>query len=297
MRAWWRHWHVSPSDEPQHINPNEQQQQQQQQQGEALASQPPTQQQQQQQQQQQPLQQQPSLHGKERELEVQVMMAAGWEAVVLHDWSVSLQHLCNIWQAGPPWLAAAAAGSSSSSSISSLGSSSASSSRNNAEGTVAMDVDTADSSSSSSNVKSFGTSTSNTHDAAAATVAQAADKLEYDGVLGFSNGAAAAFLFVAHAAAHPERFSSLRFVMLAGGYVPEPLEKLLPQQMLKQPPPPAAGADSSSSSEVAPCDRLSCKLPFSSLHMMGENDPLMDVADSSQLMECFQEHGRWGWQS
>jgi hypothetical protein len=44
---------------------------------------------------------------------------------------------------------------------------------------------------------------------------------------------------------------------------------------------------------VAPAERLSCKLPFASLHMMGSNDPLMDVADSSQLMECFQEHGRW----
>jgi hypothetical protein len=44
---------------------------------------------------------------------------------------------------------------------------------------------------------------------------------------------------------------------------------------------------------VAPADRLSCRLPFASLHMMGSNDPLMDVADSSQLMDCFQEHGRW----
>jgi hypothetical protein len=34
-------------------------------------------------------------------------------------------------------------------------------------------------------------------------------------------------------------------------------------------------------------------LTFAPLHTMGSNDPLMDVADSSQLMECFQEHGRW----
>jgi hypothetical protein len=32
---------------------------------------------------------------------------------------------------------------------------------------------------------------------------------------------------------------------------------------------------------------------FALLHMTGGNDPLMDVADSSQLMECFQLHGRW----
>jgi pimeloyl-ACP methyl ester carboxylesterase len=181
-----------------------------------------------------------------------------------------------------------------------MASSSASSSRNNAAaGTAAdpMDLDTASSSTSvysASRLPGHDSKSASNANAAAAAVAQAADTLEYDGVLGFSNGAAAGFLFVAHAAAHPERFSSLRFVALAGGYVPEPLEKLLPQQMLKHPAAAAAAeSGSSSSSDVAPADRLSCKLPFASLHMMGSNDPLMDVADSSQLMECFQEHGRW----
>jgi dienelactone hydrolase len=307
MRAWWRHWHVSPSDEPQHLNEQQQQQQQQQQELQQRGLEtaghqqlPPQQQQdaaqQQLQRQDSALQQQASLHGKERELEVQCMMAAGWEAVVLRDWSVSLQHLCDVWQAGPPRLAAATGGggSSSSSSLSSMASSSTSSSRNNAVAAATMAVDGTNSSTTASQQQ---------RPAAAHAVAQAANTLEFDGVLGFSNGAAAAFLFVAHAAAHPERFRSLRFVALAGGYVPEPLEKLIPQQLLSPKPPAAAAApaapaaaagsgSSSSSSDVAPADRLSFKLPFASLHMMGSNDPLMDVADSSQLMECFQEHGR-----
>jgi dienelactone hydrolase len=298
MRAWWRHWHVSPSDEPQHVNDQQQQQQQQQQEQQEVGESADHQQLQQQQdvalqplQQQQlqrqgsALQQQPSLHGKERELEVQCMMAAGWEAVVLRDWSLSLQHLCDVWQAGPPRLAGAAGNGSSSSSLSSMASSSTTSSRNNAVGGGAMDVDNANSSTTARQQQRPAA-------AAATAVTQAADKLEFDGVLGFSNGAAAAFLFAAHAAAHPERFRSLRFVALAGGYVPEPLEKLIPQQLLK-PPAAAAAGSGSSSSDVTPADRLSCRLPFASLHMMGSNDPLMDVDDSSQLMECFEEHGRW----
>jgi dienelactone hydrolase len=139
------------------------------------------------------------------------MMASGWEAVVLRDWAVSLQHLTDVWT----------------------------------------------------------------------SAAQ-----EFDGVLGFSNGAAAAFLFAAHAAAHPQTFGSMRFVALAGGYVPEPLEKLLHPSLL------APAGNSSSSSDVQPVTRLKAPLPFASLHMMGSNDPLIEVDVATQLMECFQPQGR-----
>jgi hypothetical protein len=162
------------------------------------------------------LQHQPSLlHGQARQEEISTMMAAGWEAVVLKDWSVSLQHLTNVW-------------------------------------TSAVQ--------------------------------------EFDGVLGFSNGAAAAFLFAAHAAAHPETFGSLRFVALAGGYVPEPLEKLLHPSLLAG---NSGSCADSNGSSVPPVSRLKAPLPLASLHMMGSNDPLIDVGVATQLMECFQTHGRW----
>lgn len=143
------------------------------------------------------------------------MMASGWEAVVLRDWAVSLQHLTDVWT----------------------------------------------------------------------SAAQ-----DFDGVLGFSNGAAAAFLFAAHAAAHPETFGSMRFVALAGGYVPEPLEKLLHPSLLA--PGSSNNSGSSSSGDMQPVTRLKAPLPFASLHMMGSNDPLIEVDVATELMECFQPQGR-----
>jgi hypothetical protein len=176
----------------------------------------------------QQLQHQPSLlHGQARQEEISTMMASGWEAVVLHDWAASLQHLTHVWT----------------------------------------------------------------------NAAQ-----EFDGVLGFSNGAAAAFLFAAHAAAHPDTFGSLRFVALAGGYVPEPLEKLLHPSLLagtaeganssSNGPCAGNGSGSNSGSGVQPVLRLKAPLPFPSLHMMGSNDPLIDMDVAVQLMECFQTQGR-----
>lgn len=254
MRAWWRHWNIGTTE-----SANETQQQQSQHPSSdggtehkpsnsrpstAAAQQPPAataghrgpstafspfcQQDAQSQEQQEPLpadeplpdplvqqlQRQPSLlHGQARQEEISTMMAAGWEAVVLKDWAVSLQHLTHVWT----------------------------------------------------------------------SAAQ-----EFDGVLGFSNGAAATFLFAAHAAAHPETFGSMRFVALAGGYVPEPLEKLLHPSLLAA---STSGPDRNGSS-VAPVSRLKAPLPFPSLHMMGSNDPLIDVDVATQLMECFQTQGR-----
>lgn len=101
----------------------------------------------------------------------------------------------------------------------------------------------------------------------------------YDGILGFSNGAAAAFLFAAHAAAHADRFPRLRFVMLASGYVPLPMAALAPGV--------AVGADGRS---------LLQPLPFASLHMIGSADPVIEPAASQQLAECFDAAARWvGW--
>jgi len=169
----------------------------------------------------QQLQHQPSLlHGQARQEEITSMMASGWEAVVLRDWSTSLQHLTDVW-------------------------------------TSAVQ--------------------------------------DFDGVLGFSNGAAAAFLFAAHAAARPDVFGSLRFVALAGGYVPEPLEKLLhPSLLAVNSTLGSANSNACSSSNSGqPVSRLKAPLPFPSLHMMGSNDPLIDLDVATQLMDCFQTHSRW----
>jgi dienelactone hydrolase len=232
MRAWWRHWNIGTEDDASSADEQQQSAGAAADNGQppAAAASPPkadadealpaplAQQ----------LQRQPSLlQGEARQQEISSMMAAGWEAVVLHDWAASLRHLTSVWQAGAA--------------------------------------------------------------AAAAADNAAAPCEEFDGVLGFSNGAAAAFLFAAHAAAHPEHFGSLRFVALAGGYVPEPLERLLSQQLL------AASSGSSSSSSggsSSTARRLRAPLPFPSLHMMGQNDPLIEVDVSTQLMECFQEQGR-----
>lgn len=249
MRAWWRHWNVSDSEPAALVQQAQQQQQPQSQEAEQAQ-----------------LQHQASLHGQAREAEVVEKMAAGWEAVVLRDWATSLPLLCDAWQAGPPLLGSTASGSDGSCS-------SLSSASNSASNSAADSVGVRISSSSS----------------AAEACASRSARLEYDGVLGFSNGAAAAFLFAAHAAAHPQHFASLRFVALAGGYVPEPLDKLLPGPLLAQQPAAAGRAGG-----PHPCQRLAAPLPFASLHMMGSNDPLMDVGDSSQLMDCFQAHGRCG---
>ncbi|KAF8071272.1 GTP-binding protein [Scenedesmus sp. PABB004] len=250
MRAWWRHWHVSPADEP----PQQQQE----------AAPPPAvlgRQASLQSAEVAALQAQPSLpHGREREAEVATMMAAGWEGVVLRDWAASLAVLCDAWAAGPPPAPPPPGSSGSSSSLSSLGSTAgAGAGQANGQATGGCAIGGG---------------------AAGCGVALGADApLQFDGVLGFSNGAAAAFLFAAHAAAHPERFGSLRFVALAGGYVPEPLGKLLPPALLRR----RDGGDGGGGGDVAPASRLAAPLPFPSLHMMGSNDPLMSVEDSEQL--------------
>jgi len=132
----------------------------------------------------------------------------------------------------------------------------------------------------------------------------------FDGLLGFSNGAAAAFLLAAHAAAHAGRFPGLRFVVLAGGYAPEPLHLLLPPELVCPDSSSsgvvvvggggsgaggAAGAGRSTqgaAGAAAPQPVLSKPLPFASLHIAGQSDPVTDVEDSLRLAERFAEGGR-----
>jgi hypothetical protein len=110
---------------------------------------------------------------------------------------------------------------------------------------------------------------------------------EFDGVLGFSNGAAAAFLFAAHAAANKDAFSSLQFVVLAGGYLPEPLPILAPGQQVVAVPDPDQGA-----APGATVSQLVTPLPYPSLHIMGSNDQLISCEDAQQVVTNFQEAGR-----
>lgn len=126
-----------------------------------------------------------------------------------------------------------------------------------------------------------------------------ASKGPFDGILGFSNGAAAAFLLACHAAAWPAALRAPRFVMLAGGYVPEPLPRLIPHQLLAAGG-AAADGDVAGSTATVGSDRaggegagaLAAPLPFASLHMVGSNDPVIDVEDSMALADCFDAGGR-----
>ena len=56
----------------------------------------------------------------------------------------------------------------------------------------------------------------------------------FDGILGFSNGAAAAFLLSVHLAqASCTPAPPPMFVILAGGYPPEPLSCLVPENLIE----------------------------------------------------------------
>jgi hypothetical protein len=117
----------------------------------------------------------------------------------------------------------------------------------------------------------------------------------FDGVLGFSNGAAAGFLLAAHAAARPGALPGLGFAVLAGGYVPQPLGALLPPALVAQCAGAAggpSGAAEVAAAEGPPGGVMAAILPFDSLHIMGDNDPVIDVEDSLELAGCFEEGGR-----
>jgi predicted esterase len=200
------------------------------------------------------------------------MLAAGWDSVVVRDWAASLAVLSQTWKQGP----AAVQQSSGTSSHAAASATSNSSSSTYGSGSQAAEDDGSSTRSSSS---AAATATSSRLDAAT--------PLEFDGVLGFSNGAAAAFLFAAHAAANKEAFRSLQFVILAGGYLPEPLSILAPGQQVVAVPDPDLGA-----SPGATVSQLVTPLAYPSLHIMGSNDPLISCEDAQQVVENFQEAGR-----
>ncbi|GFR42958.1 hypothetical protein Agub_g3955, partial [Astrephomene gubernaculifera] len=121
----------------------------------------------------------------------------------------------------------------------------------------------------------------------------------FDGLLGFSNGAAAALLLACYAHADPASLPGLKFVILAGGYVPQPLERLIPTGMTTTTTtfPQKRSADrnssnSASSSSSTPHDaiinRLAKELPYMSLHFCSAADVAVPYADSLELAACFQ---------
>lgn len=120
-----------------------------------------------------------------------------------------------------------------------------------------------------------------------------AERGPYDGLLGFSNGAAAAFLFAAHAVAAAaaaqqaggdggcgggggDGFGALQFVIAAGGYVPKPLDLLAPPALLR-----AGGGREAGGA------RLAAPVPLASLHVVSPADPLVPLEDGLALADCF----------
>eukprot|EP00873_Tetraselmis_striata_P034076 jgi/Tetstr1/454340/TSEL_004018.t1 len=81
----------------------------------------------------------------------------------------------------------------------------------------------------------------------------------FDGVVGFSNGAAAALLLAASSHAAP--FSSLKFAIIASGYIPEPFQELIA----------IAGGGA---------ERPPGAIPLPSLHLIGAADHLVPPAAS-----------------
>jgi hypothetical protein len=124
-----------------------------------------------------------------------------------------------------------------------------------------------------------------------------ADRGPFDGLLGFSNGAAAAFLLARHAAARPVAFPGLRFVVLAGGYRPEPLALLAPPSLPRDAA-SAAGPGGVQGGAAAPALKsaaggLGAPLQIASLHMAGADDLVVTVQDSLDLADCFDLDSRW----
>jgi predicted esterase len=96
--------------------------------------------------------------------------------------------------------------------------------------------------------------------------------------MGFSNGAAAAFLLATHLV-HAQHISPtarrLRFVILAGGYVPDPLSSLVADASLVE------------NEQGGPGSWLRAPLPLPSLHCVGACDACIPPASSEQLARAF----------
>ncbi|PNG99392.1 hypothetical protein TSOC_014833, partial [Tetrabaena socialis] len=121
----------------------------------------------------------------------------------------------------------------------------------------------------------------------------------FDGLLGFSNGAAAALLLACHATHDPSALPGLRFVISAGGYVPQPLARLVPLVLVSAEPqptptPPAAQQGSSAGGgggDGAAGARLAAPLPLASLHFCSPSDAAVPYGDSLELVACFRREG------
>ncbi|KAG2422688.1 hypothetical protein HXX76_015852 [Chlamydomonas incerta] len=107
----------------------------------------------------------------------------------------------------------------------------------------------------------------------------------FDGLVGFSNGAAAALLLACHAVSDPVAFPGLKFVVCAGGYVPQPLQRLVPPAMTT--PAPAAPGATGGAAAAAPEARLAAPLPLPSLHFVSRADVAVPYDDSMALAGCF----------
>ncbi|GIM17086.1 hypothetical protein Vretimale_19624, partial [Volvox reticuliferus] len=107
----------------------------------------------------------------------------------------------------------------------------------------------------------------------------------FDGLLGFSNGAAAALLLTCHALADPATFPGLQFVILAGGYIRQPLERLVPAGFTA---PQREGTELEAASDA----RLAAPLDLPSLHFMSRDDVVVPYASSLELLDCFRAADR-----
>uniref|UniRef100_A0A7S3R6V4 RWD domain-containing protein n=1 Tax=Dunaliella tertiolecta TaxID=3047 RepID=A0A7S3R6V4_DUNTE len=105
----------------------------------------------------------------------------------------------------------------------------------------------------------------------------------FDAILGFSNGAAATFLLAAHVLARPADFPGrrLRCAIMAGGYVPQPLDRLLPHSTEITRTLRRAGEDGADSLQLAQ------PLCLPSLHIFSPQDGLVSAEQSKQLAAQF----------
>jgi len=127
--------------------------------------------------------------------------------------------------------------------------------------------------------------------AAAVSSSSSSSFQSFHGVLGFSNGAAAAGLLAAHAAARAAAgcpvYGSLRFFVMAGGNVAEPRDRLVEAGLSSAVFEAAASAASAASASASLAPVNAPHLPFDSLHCIGEADPVIAPDDSLALAGLF----------
>ncbi|GIL60694.1 hypothetical protein Vafri_15225, partial [Volvox africanus] len=114
----------------------------------------------------------------------------------------------------------------------------------------------------------------------------------FEGVLGFSNGAAAALLLTCHAQEDPATFPGLQFVILAGGCIPQPLERLVSPGLTVRGLPAAQGEGAAAELGTASIARLAAPLELPSLHFISRNDALVPYAKALELIDCFRASDR-----